>query len=101
ARIGKPHCYQCGRAVSGQTAEQIVDQILAFPEGTPIPLLAPVIRGRNGEYTKLFEEIGKEGFARVRVDGEIRELKDKIELDKKPKHTVEVVVDRLVVKPDV
>src|ERR1700681_3027772 len=101
ARIGKPHCYQCGREISSQTAEQIVDQILAFPEGTRIQLLAPVIRGRKGEYTKLFEEIGKEGFARVRVDGEIRELKDKTELDKKRKHTVEVVVDRLVVKPDV
>src|SRR6202048_3994900 len=101
ARIGKPRGYQCARAVSAQTAEQIVDQILAFPEGTRIQLLAPVIRGRKGEYTKLFEEIAKEGFARVRVDGEIRELKDKIELDKKRKHTVEVVVDRLVVKPDV
>ncbi len=101
ARIGVPHCYECGREISSQTAEQIVDQILAFPEGTRIQLLAPVIRGRKGEYTKLFEEIGKEGFARVRVDGEIRELKDKIELDKKRKHTVEVVVDRLVVKPDV
>src|SRR5665213_1753487 len=101
ARIGVPHCYECGREISSQTAEQIVDQILAFPEGTRIQLLAPVIRGRKGEYTKLVEEIGKEGFARVRVDGEIRELKDKVELDKKRKHTVEVVVDRLVVKPDV
>ena len=101
ARIGTPHCYECGREISSQTAEQIVDQILEFPEGTRIQLLAPVIRGRKGEYTKLFEEIAKEGFARVRIDGEIRELKDKIELDKKRKHTVEVVVDRLVVKPDV
>src|SRR4030081_2123881 len=101
ARVGVPHCYECGREISSQTAEQIVDQILAFPEGTRIQLLAPVIRGRKGEYTKLFEEIGKEGFARVRVDGEIRELREKIELDKKRKHTVEVVVDRLVVKPDV
>ncbi len=101
ARIGKAHCYECGKPVSAQTPEQIVDQILAFPEGTRIQLLAPVIRGRKGEYSKLFEEIGKEGFARVRVDGEIRELKDKIELDKKRKHTVEVVVDRIVVKPDV
>jgi excinuclease ABC subunit A len=101
ARVGQPHCYECGRAISSQTAEQIVDQILAFPEGTRIQLLAPVIRGRKGEYTKLFEEIGKEGFARVRVDGEIRELREKIELDKKRKHTVEVVVDRLVVKPEV
>ncbi len=108
ARIGVPHCYECGREISSQTSEQIVDQILAFPEGTRIQLLAPVIRGRKGEYTKLFEEIGKEGFARVRVDGEIRELRPStgsgqttIELDKKRKHTVEVVVDRLVVKPEV
>ncbi|MGD1067123.1 MAG: excinuclease ABC subunit UvrA, partial [Vulcanimicrobiaceae bacterium] len=101
ARIGKPHCYQCGREVSPQTAQQIVEQILQFPEGTRIQLLAPVVRGRKGEYTKLFEEIAKEGFARVRVDGVIRELREKIDLDKKKKHTVEVVVDRLVVKPDV
>jgi excinuclease ABC subunit A len=101
ARIGKPHCHQCGREVSPQTSEQIVDQILAFPEGTKVQILAPMIRGRKGEYQKLFEEIGKEGFARVRVDGEIRELREKIELDKKRKHTIEVVVDRLVVKPDV
>ena len=101
ARIGVPHCYECGRQISSQTAEQIVDQILAFPEGSRIQLLAPVIRGRKGEYTKLFEEIAKEGFARVRVDGVVRELREKIDLDKKRKHTVEVVVDRLVVKPDV
>ena len=101
ARIGKPHCYQCGREVSAQTSEQIVDQILAFPEGTKIQLLSPMVRGRKGEYAKLFEEIGKEGFARVRVDGEIKELREKIELDKKRKHTIEVVVDRLVVKADI
>jgi excinuclease ABC subunit A len=101
ARIGKPHCYNCGRAVSAQTSDQIVDQIMAYPEGTRLQLLAPVIRGRKGEYAKLFEEIGKEGFARVRIDGEIRELKDKIDLDKKRKHTIEVVVDRLVMRPDI
>jgi excinuclease ABC subunit A len=107
ARIGKPHCYSCGREVSAQSSEQIVDQVLELPEGTRIVLLAPVVRGRKGEYTKLFEEIAKEGFARVRVDGETRELRDtlsgtgKIDLDKKRKHTIEVVVDRLVVKPDV
>jgi len=95
ARIGKPHCYECGREISSQTAEQIVDQILAYPEGTRIQLLAPVIRGRKGEYTKLFEEISKEGFARVRVDGEIKERREKIELDKKRKHTIEVIVDRI------
>jgi excinuclease ABC subunit A len=101
ARIGRPHCYQCGREVSAQTSEQIVDQVLELPEGTRVQLLAPVIRGRKGEYTKLFEEIAREGFARVRVDGETRELREKIDLDKKRKHTVEVVVDRLVMKPDI
>jgi excinuclease ABC subunit A len=101
ARIGTPHCYQCGREVSAQTSEQIVDQVMAMPEGTRIQVLAPVIRGRKGEYAKLFEEIGKEGFARVRIDGEIKELRDKIELDKKRKHTIEVVVDRLVMKADI
>jgi len=101
ARIGKPHCYNCGLEVSAQSSEQIVDQIVSLPEGTRVQLLAPVIRGRKGEYQKLFEEIGREGFARVRVDGETRELRDKIELDKKRKHTIEVIVDRLVIKADV
>ena len=100
ARIGIPHCYNCGREVSAQSSEQIVDQIMALPEGTRIQLLAPVIRGRKGEYAKLFEEIGKEGFARVRIDGKIQELREKIDLDKKKKHTIEVVVDRLVMKAD-
>ncbi len=101
ARIGKPHCYSCGREVSAQSSEQIVDQVMELPEGSRIQLLAPVVRGRKGEYHKLFEEIGKEGFARIRVDGETRELRDKIVLDKKKKHTIEVIVDRLIVKPDV
>ena len=101
ARIGKPHCYNCGRPIQAQTAEQIVDQILALPEGSRLQLLAPVVRGRKGEYAKLFEEISKEGFARVRVDGTVRELRERIELDKKRKHDIEVVVDRLVIKPDV
>ena len=101
ARIGKPHCYSCGREVSAQSSEQIVDQVLELPAGSRIQLLAPVIRGRKGEYQKLFEEIQKEGFARVRVDGEPRELREKIELDRKRKHTIEVIVDRLIVKPDV
>ncbi|MBV8355519.1 MAG: excinuclease ABC subunit UvrA, partial [Candidatus Eremiobacteraeota bacterium] len=101
ARIGKPHCYNCGREVSAQTSEQIIERIMEFPEGTRLQLLAPVIRGRKGEYSKLFEEISKEGFSRVRVDGEMRELREKIELDKKRKHTVEVIVDRLVMKPEV
>ncbi len=107
ARVGTPHCYKCGREISTQSSEQIVDAILDLPEGSKIQLLAPLIRGRKGEYTKLFEEIAKEGFARVRVDGTIHELREitsgaiKLGLDKQKKHTIEAVVDRLVIKPDV
>jgi len=101
ARIGTPHCYNCGREISSQTSEQIVDAIVALPEGTRVQLLAPMVRGRKGEYATLFAEIAQEGFARVRVDGESKELREKIVLDKKRKHTIEVVVDRLVLKPDI
>ncbi len=101
ARIGTPHCPNCGREVAAQSAQEIVERIMGLPEGARIQLLAPVVRGRKGEYAKLFEEITKEGFARVRVDGEVKELREKIDLDKKKKHTIEVVVDRLVMKPDV
>ncbi|MDQ2662511.1 MAG: excinuclease ABC subunit UvrA [Candidatus Eremiobacteraeota bacterium] len=101
ARIGIPHCYTCGREISTQSSEQIVDAIMELPESSRIQLLAPLVRGRKGEYQKLFEEIGKEGFARVRVDGETKELREKIVLDKKRKHTIEVIVDRIVMKPDV
>ncbi|MHB8145958.1 MAG: excinuclease ABC subunit UvrA [Vulcanimicrobiaceae bacterium] len=101
ARIGTPHCYSCGREISSQSSEQIVDSIMELPEGSRIALLAPLVRGRKGEYAKLFEEVAKEGFARVRVDGESKELREKIVLDKKRKHTIEVIVDRLVMKPDV
>ncbi|HEY6485927.1 MAG TPA: excinuclease ABC subunit UvrA [Candidatus Cybelea sp.] len=101
ARIGTPHCYQCGREISTQSSEQIVDSIVDLPEGTRMVLLAPMVRGRKGEYTKLFEEIAKEGFTRVRVDGDTKELSSKIVLDKKRKHTIEVVVDRLVRKPEI
>jgi len=101
ARVGTPHCYQCGREISSQSSEQIVDSIMELPEGTRITLLAPLVRGRKGEYTKLFEEIAKEGFARVRVDGETKDLREKIVLDKKRKHAIEAVVDRLVMKPEI
>jgi excinuclease ABC subunit A len=101
ARVGTPHCYNCGREISTQSSEQIVDSIMELPEGTRLSLLAPLVRGRKGEYTKLFEEAAKEGFARVRVDGEVKELREKIALDKKRKHTIEVVVDRLVMKPGI
>jgi excinuclease ABC subunit A len=101
ARVGTPHCYNCGREISSQSSEQIVDSIMEIPEGARIQILAPLVRGRKGEYTKLFEEAAREGFARVRVDGETKELRDKIVLDKKRKHTIEVIVDRLVMKPDI
>jgi excinuclease ABC subunit A len=101
ARVGTPHCYQCGREISSQSSEQIVDSIMELPEGTRLTLLAPLVRGRKGEYTKLFEEIAKEGFARVRVDGATKDLGEKIALDKKRKHTIEVIVDRLVMKPEI
>jgi len=101
ARIGHPHCPNCGRPITPQTAEQIVDQIVEQPEGTRIQILAPMVRGRKGEYQKLFEQAIKDGYARVRVDGQIRDLREKISIDKKRKHTVEIVVDRLVLKPDI
>jgi excinuclease ABC subunit A len=101
ARVGTPHCYNCGREISSQSSDQIVDAIMDLPEGTRIQVLAPLVRGRKGEYAKLFEEVAKEGFARVRVDGDVKELREKIVLDKKRKHTIEVVVDRLVIKPEV
>ena len=101
ARIGTPHCYNCGREISSQSSSQIVDSIMELAEGTRITLLAPLVRGRKGEYGKLFEEVAKEGFSRVRVDGAIKDLREKISLDKKRKHTIEVIVDRLVMKPEI
>ena len=100
ARIGHPHCYRCGRPIAAQSAEQIVDQVMMLDEGTRFMVLAPVVRGRKGEYGKLFDELRAEGYTRVRVDGEVRRLEEKIELDKKYKHDIAVVVDRLVMRPD-
>ncbi len=102
ARIGIPHCPNCGRVIKQQSIDQILDAIMDLGEGTKIQILAPVVRGRKGEYTKLFDDARKDGFARVRVDGEIFELgEDDINLDKKKKHNIEIVVDRLVVKSDI
>jgi excinuclease ABC subunit A len=100
ARIGKPHCPVCGRPIAGQSQETIVDQILQLPEGARFTVNAPVVRDRKGEYKDVFEELRAEGFTRVKVDGEQRLLEEEIVLDKKFKHTIEVVVDRLVMKPD-
>src|SRR5688572_10841453 len=98
ARIGVPHCPSCGRVIAAQTVQQMVDRILTLPAGTKLLLLAPVIRGRKGEYKKLFFDLQRSGYSRVRVNGTIRELTETIDLDKNKKHTIEVVVDRLVVK---
>ena len=100
ARIGHPHCYNCGAPIAAQSAEQIVDQVMTLDEGTRFMVLAPVVRGRKGEYGKLFEELRAEGFTRVKVDGELRRLEEEIELDKKFKHDIAVVVDRLVMRDD-
>src|ERR1700759_3604503 len=100
ARIGHPHCHVCGRPITGQSAEQIIDQVMELPEGTRFMALAPIVRGRKGEYGKQFEELRAEGFGRVKVDGELRRLDEEIVLDKKYKHDIAVVVDRLVMKPD-
>ena len=101
ARIGIPHCPKCGKEIRQQSVDQIIDQLLALPEGTRMQVLAPVIRGRKGEYQKVFEDARKSGFVRVRVDGSIYDLSEEIKLDKNIKHTIEIVVDRLVVKPDI
>ena len=98
ARIGIPHCPNCGREIKKQTVDQMVDQILDQPEGTKIQLLAPVVRGRKGEHVKVLERAKKGGYVRVRVDGSLYELTEEIKLDKNIKHNIEIVVDRLVVK---
>jgi len=101
ARIGIPHCYNCGKRVHRQTIQQMVDHILEFEEGTRMQLLAPVVRGRKGEYKGVLKEIQKEGFVRVRIDGKIRELSEKIILHKNKKHSIEVVVDRLIMNSEI
>jgi excinuclease ABC subunit A len=100
ARVGRPHCPVCGRPIAGQSLDQIVEQILALPEGTRFTVNAPIVRDRKGEFKDVLEELRRDGFTRVKVDGEQRLLEEPIELDKKYKHTIEVVVDRLVMKPD-
>ena len=101
ARIGVPHCPKCGKEIRQQSVDQIIDQLMALPQGTRMQVLAPVIRGRKGEYQKVFEDARRSGFVRVRVDGSIYDLSEDIKPDKNLKHTIEIVVDRLVVKPDI
>ncbi len=98
SRVGHPHCHICGRPITGQSAEQIIDQVMELEEGARFMVLAPIVRGRKGEYGKQFEELRGEGFTRVKVDGELRRLDEEIALDKKYKHDIAVVVDRLVMK---
>ena len=101
ARIGIPHCPVCGKEIKKQTVDQMVDQILSMPEGTKIQLLAPVVRGRKGEHAKVLEHARKTGYVRIRIDGNLYELTEEIKLDKNIKHNIEIVVDRLVVKPGI
>jgi excinuclease ABC subunit A len=98
ARIGVPHCPQCGRAISQQTVDQMVDAVMTLQEGSRIQVLAPVVRGRKGEYTKLIQDARKNGYIRIRIDGEVMEIDDEIRLDKNRKHTIEIVVDRLIIR---
>ncbi len=101
ARIGVPYCPKCGRKIEKQTIDQIVDNIMNLDEGTKIQVLAPIVRGKKGEYTKLLQSLQKEGFIRVRVDGELYEITDDLDIDRKKKHNIDILVDRLVIKPDI
>ncbi|WP_083485794.1 excinuclease ABC subunit UvrA [Alicyclobacillus ferrooxydans] len=101
ARIGHPHCPNCHIPISSQTVEQMVDRILEYPESTRLQVLAPLVRGRKGEHKNVFEDMKKSGYVRVRVDGEVREVSDPISLEKNKKHTIEVVVDRIVIRDDI
>ena len=101
ARVGVPHCPKCGKEIRQQRIDQIVDQIMALPEGTRIQLMAPVVRSRKGEHVKVFEDAKKSGYVRVRVDGIMYDLTEEIKLEKNKKHIIEIVVDRLVIKPDI
>ena len=101
ARIGIPHCPKCGKEIKQQTIDQIIDQLMLLPEGTKLQILAPVVRARKGEYLKIFEDARRSGYVRVRVDGSLYELSESITLDKNKKHNIEIIVDRIVIKPDI
>jgi excinuclease ABC subunit A len=101
ARIGIPHCHRCGKEISMQTVDQMVDRIMGFKEGTKIQILAPIIRGRKGEYSKLLEDVKKSGYVRIRADGVVYDINEEIILEKNKKHSIEVVIDRLIIKPNI
>ena len=101
ARAGTPHCPNCGREIRQQTIDQIIDQVLALPEGTRIQVMAPVIRGKKGEHAKVFEDAKRSGYVRARVDGSLYQLDEEIKLEKNKKHSIEIIVDRLIIRPDI
>ena len=101
ARIGTPHCPNCGKEIRQQSIDQIIDQIMALPQGTRIQVLAPMVRGKKGEHAKVLENARKSGYVRVRADGNLYELTEEIPLEKNKKHSIEIVVDRLVIRPDI
>ena len=101
ARVGTPHCPNCGKEIKQQTIDQIVDQVMELPEATRIQILAPVIRGKKGEHVKVLEDARKSGYVRVRADGNLYDLSEEIKLEKNIKHNIEVIVDRLVIRPDI
>jgi len=101
ARVGTPHCYRCGQIIASQTVQQIVDQVMQLPTASRLQVLAPLVRGRKGEYRKELDELRHQGYTRARVDGELRELTEKITLDKMKNHTIEAVIDRLVIRPGI
>src|SRR5687768_9214129 len=99
ARVGRPSCWKCGRAITQQTPDQVVEALLWLPPGSKLVLLAPLVRGKKGAHREIFERVRREGFVRVRVDGKVQEVKDVVTPDKNKKHEIEAVVDRLVVEP--
>ena len=101
ARVGVPYCPKCGRKIEKQTIDQIVDSVLTLENGTRIQVLSPIVRGKKGEFTKLLENMQKEGFVRAKIDGEVYELSDDIDLDRNKKHNIDIIVDRLVVKEEI
>nr|WP_326126956.1 excinuclease ABC subunit UvrA [uncultured Oscillibacter sp.] len=101
ARVGTPHCPRCGKEIKQQTIDQIIDQVTALPEGTRIQVMAPVVRGKKGEHAKVFEDAKRSGYVRARVDGNLYELDEEIRLEKNKKHSVEIIVDRLIIRPDI
>ena len=101
ARIGVPYCPNCGKKIEKQSIDQIVDLVMSLPEGAKIQVLAPVIRARKGEYTKQLQDFQKQGFVRVRIDGEVFDLSNDISIDKNKKHNIEIIVDRLIIKQDI